>query len=241
MAVYFLSDAHLGSDNSEEERHKLKKLFAFLDMVRSDGDKLYILGDLFDFWFEYRHAIPKLHLKVIFKLAALVEAGIPVHYITGNHDFWLGDFLSREAGIQIHRDSVDVTENGLRLFLIHGDGLSPADWKYRVFIRFPLRNKLAIFLYRLIPPDIGIPLAKAVSSKSRSHTAGREDTSFVKDYEAYAEAKLAEGFDGVLIGHIHVPVFKRFDSGIYINTGDFYYHFSYGKLDGPTLSLEHFE
>ncbi len=237
MAVYFISDAHLGSDDRAIEDVKLGRLFRFLDMVRSDGDKLYILGDLFDFWFEYKHAIPKQHLQVVFKLAGLIEQGISIHYITGNHDFWLGDFLSRELGISVHRDSLAVTEDGLRIFLIHGDGLSPGDWKYRAFVRFPLRNKLAIFLYRLLPVDWGIPLAKAVSSRSRSHTSGRE-TEFLQDYEDYAREKLDEGYDAVMIGHTHEPVFREFDNGIYINTGDFIDHFSYGRLSEGRLSLE---
>ena len=238
MAVYFLSDAHLGSDDPASEKTKIEKLFSFLDMVKSDGSELYILGDLFDFWFEYKHAIPKQHLKVVFRLASLVENGTKIHYITGNHDFWLGNFLAEEVGINIHRDHTETTIEGLRLFMIHGDGLSPADWKYRVFVRTPLRNRLAIWLYRLIPPDWGIPLAKAVSSHSRNATADREPA-FLKDYEDYAQKKLADGFDAVIIGHVHYPVFQQYGNGIYLNTGDFYHHFSYGKLSNGRLSLEY--
>lgn len=237
MAIYFISDAHLGSDDPAVEKVKLGRLFRFLEMVRSDGRKLYILGDLFDFWFEYKNAIPKQHLRVVFRLAGLIERGIPIHYITGNHDFWLGDFLSKEVGITVHRDSLAVTEDGLRIFLIHGDGLSPGDWKYRAFVRFPLRNKLAIFLYRLLPVDWGIPVARAVSSRSRSHTSARE-TEFLKDYEDYARRKLDEGYDAVIIGHTHEPVYREFDTGTYINTGDFIDHFSYGKLSDGKLRLE---
>ncbi len=240
MAVYFLSDAHLGSDDPGSEKLKIEKLFAFFDMVKADGSELYILGDLFDFWFEYKHAIPKQHLKVVFRLASLVENGIKIHYITGNHDFWLGNFLTDEVGLTIHRDHTETTIDGLRLFMIHGDGLSPSDWKYRVFIRTPLRNRLAVWLYRLIPPDWGIPLAKAVSSHSRNITSDREPA-FLKDYEEYAQKKLSEGYDAVLIGHVHYPVFKQFDNGIYVNTGDFYHHFSYGKLQDGKLTLESFK
>ena len=240
MAVFFFSDAHLGSDDPAGEKIKLEKLFAFLEMVEKTGQKLYILGDLFDFWFEYKTAIPKQHLSVVCKLATLTEKGIPIHYITGNHDFWLGDFLSREVGITIHRDKVETTEDGQRLFLIHGDGLSPADWKYRVFVRAPLRNRLAIRLYRLIPPDWGIPLARTVSSHSRSLTSGRE-AGFLKDYEVYAAEKLSEGYDAVIIGHVHQPAFMPFANGIYLNTGDFYRHFTYGKLSDGKLSLEYFK
>lgn len=238
MAVYFFSDAHLGSDDYASELIKQKKLFTFLEKVKNDGRALYILGDLFDFWFEYKNAIPKQHLKVIFKLAALVESGIPIHYITGNHDFWLGDFLSHEVGIAIHRDHMEAIEDGKKLFLIHGDGLSPSDWKYRAFVRFPLRNRLAIMLYRLIPPDIGMPLAKWVSSSSRNHTSGRS-SDFLLDYEDYSKKKLAQGYDAILIGHTHEPVLKQYGDGIYLNTGDFYDHFSYARLSDGNLSLEY--
>ena len=127
---------------------------------------------------------------------------------------------------------------GLKLHLIHGDGLSPADWKYRAFIRTTLRNRVAIWLYRLVPPDIGIPFARAISSSSRNHTSGRQ-SDFLKDYEAYARQKLSEGYDAVLIGHTHEPSCHQYDHGIYLNTGDFYSHFSYGKLSDGKLTLEY--
>jgi len=237
MAVYFFSDAHLGAAEKSREKTKLEKLSGLFDLVKTDGSRLYILGDLFDFWFEYKHAIPKEHLRVVFQLAALVEAGIEVHYITGNHDFWLGGFLSREAGITIHRDFLEITEDGRKIFLIHGDGLSPGDWKYRILKRI-LRNRVNIWLYRKIPTDWGIPLAKFVSGSSRLHTSGRENK-FIKDYEIYASGKIKEGYDAVIIAHTHQPVRLEMDGGVYLNTGDFMNHFSYVKLNEGEFSLEY--
>jgi len=237
MAIYFFSDAHLGENDKEREKGKLEKIYAFLEMVKNDGEKLFILGDLFDFWFEYKHAIPKEHLKVVFKLAALVEDGIEVHYISGNHDFWLGNFLSREAGITIHRDYLKIDEQGKKLFLIHGDGISPSDKGYRVLKKI-LRNRFNIWLYRKVPTDWGIPLAKWVSGSSRNYTSGRSKH-FIKDYEIYAGKKLAEGFDAVVIGHLHVPILKELDGGVYLNTGDFIKHFSYGRMDDGKITLEY--
>lgn len=239
MAIYFFSDVHLGAADKAGEETKLAKLAAFLDRVEIDAERIYILGDLFDFWFEYKHAIPKEHLKIIFRLAAMAEKGIGIHYITGNHDFWLGEFLSREAGIVIHRDYLEISEGGKRIFLIHGDGLSPSDWGYRILKRI-LRNRFNIWLYRKLPPDWAIPLAKNVSSSSRGYTSGREQK-FIKDYEVYAQRKLNEGYDAVIIGHLHIPVFMKFERGIYINTGDFIDHFSYAKLDGGNLTLEYIQ
>jgi len=236
MAIYFFSDAHLGAADRQCEDHKLAMLDRLIERIETDGEKVFILGDLFDFWFEYKHAIPKEHLKIVFKLASLVERGIKIHYITGNHDFWLGGFLNREAGIVIHRDFLEINEQGKRIFLIHGDGLSPSDWKYRILRRI-LRNRLNIWLYRRIPPDWAIPLAKYVSSTSRHHT-GERSKDFLRDYEVYAESKIAEGYDAVLIGHTHHPEYHDLKNGVYINTGDFIRHFSYARLDDGQLALE---
>lgn len=237
MAVYFFSDVHLGEAGNEKEEVKIEKLNAFLDLVRDDGEKLFILGDLFDFWFEYKHAIPKDHLKVVFQLASLIELGKEVHYISGNHDFWLGEFLSREAGIVIHRDFFETIEQNKRLFLIHGDGLSPSDWGYRILKRI-LRNRVNIWLYQKIPADWGIPLAKSVAGSSRVYTS-RRTKKFMKDYELFAAQKIAEGYDAVIIGHLHSPILQEIDEGIYLNTGDFIKHFSYGRMEGGKISLEY--
>ncbi|MEW6015040.1 MAG: UDP-2,3-diacylglucosamine diphosphatase, partial [Candidatus Zixiibacteriota bacterium] len=237
MAVYFFSDVHLGAADKAGEEQKIAKLYSLLSKIKADGSKVFILGDLFDFWFEYKHAIPKEHLKIVFQLASLVEQGKEVHYISGNHDFWLGEFLSREAGIVIHRDFHEFTEEGKRIFMIHGDGLSPSDWGYRILKKI-LRNRFNIWLYRKIPPDWGIPLARFVSSSSRGYTAGREPA-FVQDYENYAARKISEGFDIVLIGHLHLPISKEIGKGIYINTGDLIEHFSYARLNSGKISLEY--
>jgi len=237
MAIYFFSDAHLGEADKDKEKIKLEKLSAFFEMVNNDGEKLFILGDLFDFWFEYKHAIPKEHLKTIFRLAQMVESGMEVHYISGNHDFWLGDFLSREAGISIHRDYFETSEQGKKLFMIHGDGLSPSDRGYRVLKRI-LRNRMNIWLYQKLPTDWGIPLARSVANISRNHTSKRT-LKFVRDYENYARKKINAGYDVVIIGHLHQPILQKIDSGVYLNTGDFIDNFSYGRMDRGEITLEY--
>ncbi len=236
MAIYFFSDVHLGASDKANEDLKLAKLYTLLDKIRVDGRKVFILGDLFDFWFEYKHAIPKEHLKVVFRLAQLIEEGIEIHYISGNHDFWLGEYLSREVKIIIHRDYFETTEDGKKIFMIHGDGLSPSDWKYRILKKI-LRNRINIWLYQKVPPDWGIPLARYVSGSSRTYTKDRP-ADFIKDYEKYAAHKIASGYDYVLIGHTHYPSRLEFGSGVYLNTGDFIENFSYGKLVEGKLTLE---
>ncbi|MFH1893069.1 MAG: UDP-2,3-diacylglucosamine diphosphatase [Candidatus Zixiibacteriota bacterium] len=237
MAVYFISDVHLGHDSEAKEREKLRKLEGFFRMVASNGEHLYILGDLFDFWFEYKHAIPKDHLKVLFLLSQLVESGVKLSYITGNHDFWLGDMLTRHLDIEVFRDATTVTHEGKNIYLIHGDGLAKADRGYRILKRI-MRNRVNIFLYRQIPPDIGIPFAKWCSRTSRKHSSGVPKSSFVQEYRDFAEHKLREGYDCVMIGHTHHPERIEFESGVYINTGDWCENFTYAVLTNGRFELK---
>lgn len=236
MALYIFSDAHLGAESADRELAKRKKVGELFDLVRHDGDRLVILGDLFDFWFEYRHAIPKDHHHLICRLTALVEQGVAIDYVSGNHDFWMGDFFTEQVGLRLHRDHLDTEYEGKRLHLIHGDGLAAGDRGYRLLKRI-LRNPLNICLYRKLPPDWAIPLAKKVSGSSREYTA-RRDPDFVADYESYAKTRLEEGFDIVAIGHLHLPVIKTLGSGTYVNTGDFIEHFTYARLDEQAIELK---
>lgn len=235
MALYIFSDAHLGAHSEELETRKRQKIAALFDMVRADGDRLVILGDLFDFWFEYKHAIPKDHHRVLCMLDGLVQHGVQVDYVSGNHDFWMGDFFTKEIGIALHRDTFDIDYKGKRLHLIHGDGLAKGDSGYR-FLKRILRNPVNIWLYQKLPPDWAIPLAKFVSGSSRNYTSGR-DPDFVADYEAYAKEKLANGYDIVAIGHLHIPTIQNYDNGTYINTGDFIEHFTYARVEDGKIEL----
>lgn len=237
MALYIFSDAHLGANDPDREQIKHDKIETLFERVREDGDRLVILGDLFDFWFEYKHAIPKDHHRVICLLGDLVNRGIAVDYVSGNHDFWMDDFFPSQIGVSLHRDSLDMQYEGKRLHLVHGDGLAAADGGYR-FLKRILRNRLNIWLYRKLPPDWAIPLAKWVSGSSRDYTSGR-DQSFVPDYERYAESKLTGGYDIVAIAHLHIPSLQGFGQGLYVNTGDFINHFSYAKLSDGELTLEY--
>lgn len=236
MALYIFSDAHLGADSTEKEARKVARIASLFEKVKADGDRLVILGDLFDFWFEYKHAIPKQYHKVLFMLTDLIERGIVVDYVTGNHDFWMGDFFSTQMGVNVHRDFFDLNYRSKRLHFIHGDGLSRADRGHRLLKRI-LRNRFNVWLYRRLPPDWAMPLARKVSGSSRRHSS-RRDLTFTTDYQAYARQKLAAGFDIVAIGHLHIPIINTLGNGIYVNTGDFIDHFSYAKLADGEISLQ---
>lgn len=235
--VYFLSDAHLGADSEQKERLKEKNLVSFLDQVKKEGDYLYILGDLFEFWFEYKNALPKKHFDVLVKFKELTQKGVKVNYVAGNHDFWLGDFLNTEIGIKIHKEPISVKHQGKRIFIIHGDGLAKKDRAYRILKRI-LRNRTNIWFYRQLPPDLGIPLAKKVAHLSRTHTSKKEYQ--LADYVNFAREKIQQGYDAVIMGHTHHPMIKDLGKGIYLNIGDWIENFTYGKLMGGKFLLEKF-
>lgn len=236
MALYIFSDAHLGTGSAESEHKKLANISRLFEHVKADGDRLIILGDLFDFWFEYKHVVPKAHFEVLFQLHELRSRGIQVDYISGNHDFWMDDFFATQLNIPVHRDTLTFEHGGRRFYLTHGDGLAKADSGYR-FLKRILRNRFNIWLYRKLPPDWAYPLAKWVSGSSREYTS-RRDHQFAADYKQFAELKLSEGFDVVVIGHLHIPVFEQSERGIYINSGDFIHHFSYVRSDSVGVKLE---
>lgn len=237
MSIFFLSDVHLGHDAPDREAVKLQRLDRFFETVASKGERLYILGDLFDFWFEYKHAIPKNHLAVLFMLSRLIQSGVKITYITGNHDFWLGDMLSRSLSIDVHRDDLSVELYGKKLLLIHGDGLAKNDRGYRMLKRI-MRNRVNIFLYRQIPPDIGIPFARWCSRRSRLHTSQRPKESFLQEYRDYAEEKLREDYDIVVCAHTHHPEIISLGSGVYVNTGDWTEHFTYAVMNEGGIELK---
>ncbi|MGB8657033.1 MAG: UDP-2,3-diacylglucosamine diphosphatase [Candidatus Zixiibacteriota bacterium] len=234
--VFFLSDAHLGADEESKEKVKEEKLVSLFEKVKAQGELLYLVGDMFEFWFEYKNVIPKNHFGTLIKLKELVDSGIKINYLVGNHDFWLGDFLLKEVGIPIFRQPIDVVHQGKRILIAHGDGLAKNDVGYRIIKRI-LRNKVNIFLYRQIPPDISYPLAKSVARKSRSQVEKRE-RSYLQDYEDFAAGKIEKGFDAVILAHTHVPVLHKIGKGVYLNLGDWFQHFTYGKLTEGQFSLE---
>ena len=237
QSVYFVSDAHLGSGPQHDLR--VRTLVAFLRSIQDSASEVYVLGDLFDFWFEYKHAIPKGHFRVLRALAELVEAGVRVHYLGGNHDFWCGSYLSREVGLTVHPRPIRVEHQGRKLFLAHGDGLGPGDTGYRI-LKKVLRNPVAIALYRTIHPDLGIPFAYKVSKTSREYTAGLE-VLLGRMSRHVISPQMRDGVDAVVIGHIHVPIHRTGPGAMdFLIIGDWLENFTYVKLTGGAFHLERF-
>ena len=239
-SIYFISDVHLGAGTFDQEREKRDKLIAFLQQLPGRADRLYIVGDLFDFWFEYRSAILKQHFSVLFELNNLVRQGVPVVYMAGNHDFWLGSFLTEQLGLETVYGSITVELQGKRLFLCHGDGMINQDRGYRL-LKKVLRNPFCLWLFQLIHPDIGVSMGRLISRLSRKHGA---PTTW-DPRPAYRELALSllekKPYDAVVFGHVHQSDFQEWDGKAYLNLGDWIKQYSYGRLAHGVLSLERFD
>lgn len=234
--VYFISDAHLGLGPKHIERAKEERLLSFLDHIQTDATHLFILGDLFDAWIEYRHVIPKGYHRVLAKLDELVRQGIVVHYLVGNHDFWIRDYFHDEIGMKTHMSAFDIDVNGQKIFLHHGDGLSHNDTGYKILKKI-LRNRFSVWLYSLVHPDIGVSLARSSSRSSRKRTSTK-DFGEQDGMMEFAQRKIEEGYDLVVMGHMHKPIYHEFGSGIYINLGDWITHNTYAEINGTQVTLK---
>ncbi|UCG42488.1 MAG: UDP-2,3-diacylglucosamine diphosphatase [candidate division WOR-3 bacterium] len=230
-AHYFVSDAHLGASPPGTE----ERLLAFLRSIRGKADSLYILGDLFDFWFEYGSAIPKHGFRVLTELAKLADAGTRVVYLSGNHDLRLRDFFSRELGIETAAE-LEETIDGVRVWMKHGEE-TDRRW-LSVFFRRLMRSRLNNFLYSFIHPDAGIRFANWVATRSRARGL---DPGLKQKMRESAQEKLCSGADVAVMAHVHEPELLRTGSGVYVNTGDWLRHFSYAVIRDGEVMLEYFK
>ncbi len=234
--IYFISDAHLAFKEDQAEKEKRKKLLDFLETISRDAKALYILGDLFDFWFEWYHVIPKYWFPILFRLRTMVEAGIDIYFITGNHDFHTGRYLEEGIGINCFDTYREFTAGSKRFFVAHGDGCAKKDRGYRLLKKI-IRSRVSKFLYRtLISADLGMQIAKWASCSSRK-LVRIEKSAWAEEYYQFARGKFAAGFDYVLLGHIHAPVIRKEEGKVYVNCGDWITHYTYGKYDGRSLTL----
>ncbi len=239
--AYFISDVHLRLQVDDLERERRKELFLLMDQIKVEQATLFIVGDWFDFYFEYGSVVTQAYYDVYAKMRELVEAGINIHYFGGNHDYWLGDFMARDIGIQIYQEETLIEFAGKKFWLLHGDGLDKADVKY-LRLQQVIRNPLFIWGFKwLINPNIGHWIARWISRHSRKKYKA-ETTEYLlnnirKNY-ALAEDKFAEGVDYMITGHIHYPKLKTFGKSAFLTIGDFLNYYSYGYFDGLNLSLK---
>lgn len=235
--ILFLSDAHLGEGSAEEEQHKRNSLMAFLDHLDPLRDHLVICGDLFDFWYEYRYVVAAEHFRVLAKFADLVERGLGVDYVAGNHDFWMRDFFPTRVGIATYRQRAVLLHLGRRIYVSHGDGLRRDDRGYRLLKRM-LQNPVNITLFRWLHPDLGYAFAHWAARLSRRRNAHPHRELDDSDYIRFADQMLASGFDLVVLAHTHKRRLLARESGIFLNPGEWLHEFTFGELDDNRVSLK---
>lgn len=234
-ADYFISDAHLGIPISGGEEREAA-LIDFFRVISTRAARLFIVGDLFDFWIEYRRAIRPDYFSALSALAELAGSGTEIHYCLGNHDFAVGPFLERTIGITVHRNGFQGVVQGKRLYVTHGDDLRPGD-RANIVLRAVLRNRVLQALYRTLHPNIGVGLGEFFSRVSRTYLISDPSPEILAIYRDAAEKLLADGNDIVVAGHTHVPELCRLSSGLYCNTGNWVRRYCYAMMEGGEIGL----
>ncbi len=236
--IYFVSDVHLGLGKREEEIKRENKFLNFLDFIKKDCEILYLVGDIFDYWFEYDTVIPKYFYRTLAKLYELSERGIKVEFIMGNHDFGLRSFFPEELNITVYRDDIIRNHNGKQFYISHGDGKALNDLGYKILKKI-LRANLSMKLFLKLHPDWGINLAKGSSHKSRNYT-GKKNYGSDEGMNQFAKDRIDEGNDFVIMGHRHLASELNHKDGKYINLGEWIKNPHYAVFDGVNLILKDF-
>jgi UDP-2,3-diacylglucosamine hydrolase len=242
--IFFASDFHLGVPTYEDSLAREKRIVRWLDSIKSEAQAIYLLGDIFDFWFEYRQAIPKGFIRLQGKLAELRDAGIPIIFFTGNHDMWMFDYFPRELDIPIYRDPLVLNCNNQKLMIGHGDGLGPGDTSYKILKKF-FNSKICQWLFARIHPNLGIGIAKIWSRKSRISNTKREEKFEGEENEfllTYCkELQKHHHHDYYIFGHRHLPLDLEVGANSrYINLGEWVHFNTYAVYDGKTVELKTF-
>ena len=242
--IYFASDFHLGIPNYEESRQREKMIVKWLDRIKEDAQEIYLVGDLFDFWFEYKQTAPKGYIRFLAKIAEITDSGIPVHFFTGNHDMWMFDYLPKEIGICIHRNPILKEWNGKKFFIGHGDGLGPGDRFYK-FLKFFFNSKFCQWLFARIHPNLGMGVGNLWSNKSRNSNIEKGEQFLGDENEwlyCYSKDVLEKNhYDFFIFGHRHLvlDIDIKEKKSRYINLGEWFTgnpHFA--SFDGENLTLE---
>lgn len=247
MSTYFITDAHLGSGDDTLQREK--DIVRWLDSIEPEAERIIMLGDIFDFWFTYKHAVPRGFVRLLGKMAEMADRGVEFHFFIGNHDMWLFDYLEKEIGVIMHKEP-EMMEIGGKLFLIgHGDGMGNQDRSYNILKRV-FRGPLNQWLFARIHPNIGFPVAHLWSSSSRKKHSHKYNGYFGDDKEGIyiyckrqQEERMARGIkpiDYFLFGHRHTPVTRPLGEATYINVGNWIENRDYAVFDGDSCSLKSF-
>jgi len=241
--IYFASDVHLGLPNYKESLVREKRFVRWLDTIKDDAKEIILLGDIFDFWFEYKRAIPRGFTRFLGKLCEITDFGIPVHFFTGNHDMWIFDYLPKETGIILHKEPIVKEYSGKKFFLAHGDGLGPGDKSYKLLKKI-FASRFSQWLFARFHPNIGIWIANTWSTHSRYSRETRPFEGEDKEWLILYSKKLlkSEDFDYIVYGHRHLPMDLQLNEKTrYINLGDWITNFTYAVFDGEKMELKKFK
>jgi UDP-2,3-diacylglucosamine hydrolase len=243
--IYFLSDFHLGAPDYASSLVREKKVVAFLESIRHRAAAIFIVGDIFDFWYEYKKVVPRGYTRLLGQLASLTDSGIPIFVFVGNHDMWMKDYFEQELNIPVYYEPRVFDWNGKRFYIGHGDGLGPGDHGYK-FIKKIFRNPFCQWLFGQLHPSWGIGLANYFSRKSREKTGTADEHFLGEDQEwliIYCKELLQkEQFDYLIFGHRHYPIdFTLNSRSRYINLGDWIRNFTYASFDGQDIQLHRWD
>ncbi len=243
--AYFLSDQHFGAPTPTLSYPREQKFVKLLDEIKKDAAVIFLLGDLFDFWFEYETVIPKGFTRILGKLAEISDSGIPVHFFVGNHDLWMNDYFEKELQIPVYHSSRVFNLNEKVFFIAHGDGLGPGDKGYKRMKKV-FTNPFCKSLFKWLHPDIGVKLAQYLSVKNKL-ISGDADVKFLGEENEwlvqYAKRKLeTKHYDYFVFGHRHLPMeIKVGENATYYNLGDWISYFTYGEFDGNQMNIKKYE
>jgi len=243
--IYFASDQHFGAPTPKLSFPREQKFVAWLEEVKVDAEAIFLLGDLFDFWFEYKTVVPKGFVRILGKLAEIRDSGIPIYFFVGNHDLWMADYFQTELNIPVYHDNEEFTFGNKTFLIGHGDGKGPGDIGYKRMKKV-FTNPLSKWIFRWLHPDIGVSLAQYLSVKNKL-ISGDEDVKFLGDDNEwlilYTKRKLeTKHYNYFVFGHRHLPMIKSVgDNSQYVNLGDWITYFSYGVFDGEIFEVKKFE
>jgi len=242
--IYFASDFHLGDKNFISSRNREKKIISWLDLIKTDAKSIYLIGDIFDFWYEYKAVVPKGHVRLLGKLANLTDLGIDIHIIVGNHDLWMKDYLSIECGVKIHYNPIIANLFDTKVYISHGDGIGPGNNSFKL-IKSIFKNKTCQWLFSRIHPNLAFKIARSWSNRSRIH--GKNDPYLGTEKESQEQFCISHNkkhpeISYYILGHRHIPLdIKISDYCRYINTGDWINHCSYAVMDKEKVKLKYFK
>lgn len=238
--IYFASDVYLGVPTKEESRKREKEFVEFLDKAAKDSSDIFLLGDVFDMWFEYKTFVPKGYVRLLGKLAELIDNGINIHMFTRNHDMWMFDYFEDELNIPVYKEPKKFEFSGKTFLLGHGDGLGSGDFSYK-FLKKVFKSRINQWLFARLHPNFALSIANYFSKRSRLSSGGYEKD-YMSDEKEYLiqyvkEKSEKEDIDYFIFGHRHIPLERKINNSLYINLGEWVHYKSYAVFDGNDLKL----